>query len=333
MLFMHCKVMYFFVKIHKELRMANLAINYTNETTNTPKPFLKWAGGKTQLLPQLNELLPTKLKANAIKTYIEPFVGGAAMFFNLYKSYDFKMVYLFDTNQELIILYNVIKNDLELLIKELSDISKEYFSLSEQKRNAYYYTRRNEYNNFDKTIDANIYNQKFIRRAALTIFINRTCFNGLYRVNSQNNFNVPVGKYKNPRILDEENLRNVSATLQIANIKHCDFSETLKYTDSDTFIYYDPPYRPISKTSAFTAYSANDFDDNEQLRLKKLFDACHKKGALQMESNSDPTNYIKDTFFDDLYTDYKIHRVKASRIINSNAKKRGPIRELVITNY
>lgn len=313
--------------------MSNLAFKYNNRVVNAAKPVLKWAGGKSQLLSQLNELLPPKLKVNAINTYIEPFVGGGAMFFNLCKMYDFKNVYLFDTNRELIILYNAIKHDVKLLIEELNHISNEYFSLSEQDRDKYYYLRRDEYNSFSKEINVNTYNTQFIRRAALTIFINRTCFNGLYRVNSKNKFNVPVGKYKNPRILDGKNLLNVSEALQVAEIRHCDFSETLKYADNDTFIYYDPPYRPISKTSAFNSYSAEDFNDDEQRRLKKLFDECHKKGALQMESNSDPTNYIEDLFFDDLYNNYKIHRVNATRIINSNAEKRGVIRELVITNY
>lgn len=313
--------------------MSNLAVKYTDDEIKLAKPVLKWAGGKTQLLSQLNELLPPKLKVNAIKTYIEPFVGGAAMFFNLYKSYDFQNVYLFDTNKELVILYNVIKNDVKQLIKELKKISNEYFALSEQDRDTYYYQRRDEYNNFNKKLNINVYNLEFIRRAALTIFINRTCFNGLYRVNSKNKFNVPVGKYKNPRILDEENLLNVSTALQIAEIKCCDFAETLKYANADTFVYYDPPYRPISKTSAFNAYSVDAFDDNEQIRLKLLIDECHKKGALQMESNSDPTNYIMDPFFDNLYSEYNIHRVYASRIINSNAEKRGSVRELVITNY
>lgn len=313
--------------------MSNLAIKYKDTSYVIAKPILKWVGGKTQLLPQLNELLPTKLKANAIKTYIEPFVGGGAMFFNLYKMYDFKNVYLFDTNRELVILYNVIKRDVTLLIEELSLLSGEYYKLSDKERNDYYYLRRDEYNDFDKYVDANDYSKDFIRRAALTIFINRTCFNGLYRVNAQNKYNVPVGKYKNPKILDEENLYNVSNALQCAEIRHCDFAETLKYANSDTFIYYDPPYRPISKTSAFNSYSAEDFNDDEQRRLKRVFDECHKKGALQMESNSDPTNYIEDPFFDDLYSDYRIHRVRATRIINSNAEKRGAIRELVITNY
>lgn len=313
--------------------MINLAVRYKVKSQIIAKPVLKWVGGKTQLLPQLNELLPTKLKANAIKTYIEPFVGGGAMFFNLCKMYDFTNVYLFDTNRELVILYNAIKYDVNLLINELSILSEEYFKLSEKERSDYYYQKREEYNNFDKFIDANEYSKNFVRRAALTIFINRTCFNGLYRVNAKNKYNVPVGKYKNPKILDEDNLYSVSDALQIAEIRHCDFSEALKYADGNTFIYYDPPYRPISETSAFNSYSTDNFNDDEQEKLKRLFDECHKRGALQMESNSDPTNYIEDSFFDDLYSNYKIHRVKATRMINSNAEKRGAIRELVITNY
>lgn len=314
--------------------MSGLALyNKFNDIEDTPKPFLKWVGGKTQLLPELNTKLPNKLKANAIKTYIEPFVGGGAMFFNLYQQYTFFKAYLFDTNPELVILYNVIKNDVELLIEELSIISKQYLSLDNNDRDTFYYTKRNEYNNFDKNVDANVYSPKFVSRAALTIFLNRTCFNGLFRVNSKRMFNVPVGKYKNPRILDAENLRNVSDALQIAVIKQADFSEALKYADKDTFIYYDPPYRPISKTSAFTAYSSEDFNDDDQIRLKNILDECSKNKALQMLSNSDPTNYVKDPFFDNLYKGFNIYRVNALRVINSDASKRGTVRELVITNY
>ena len=313
--------------------MTSAAINYDREYSKFPKPFLKWAGGKTQLLPNLISLLPTKQKANAIRTYIEPFIGGGAMFFNLSATYNFSKIYLFDTNNELIILYNVIKNNVDLLIYELALLSEQQFSLSEEQRNEFYYLEREEYNTYDKTINANQYSTDFIRRAALTIFINRTCFNGLYRVNAQNKFNVPVGKYKNPKILDKENLKNVARTLQHATILQCDFSETLKYADKDTFIYYDPPYRPISKTSTFNSYSVNGFNDSEQMRLYQIFEECHKQGALQMESNSDPTNYIYDPFFDNLYKKFNIHRVYASRIINSKADRRGSIRELIITNY
>lgn len=307
-------------------------VKYFKDTENA-KPFMKWAGGKTQLLPQLNAMLPAKLKANAIKTYIEPFVGGGAMFFNLQNMYDFENVILLDINPELVIAYNVIKNNVEELIIGLKQISEEYKNLSKEERTEFYYKIRDEYNSFDKSVDANKYDSSFIRRACLTIFLNRTCFNGLFRVNSKKLFNVPMGKYTNPTICDEENLINVSKALQNATILQADFSVIEKYVNKDAFIYFDPPYRPISKTSAFNSYSDGEFNDDEQKRLKLVFDVCSSKGALEMLSNSDPTNYVADPFFDDLYSDYNIHRINATRIINSNASKRGEVRELLITNY
>ncbi len=307
-------------------------VKYFKDTENA-KPFMKWAGGKTQLLPQLNAMLPAKLKANAIKTYIEPFVGGGAMFFNLQNMYDFENVILLDINPELVITYNVIKNNVEELIVGLKQISEKYKKLSKEEQAEFYYKIRDEYNSFDKSVDANKYDSSFIRRACLTIFLNRTCFNGLFRVNSKKLFNVPMGKYSNPTICDEENLINVSKALQNATILQADFSVIEQYVNKDTFIYFDPPYRPISKTSAFNSYSDGEFNDNEQKRLKEIFDVCSSKGALEMLSNSDPTNYVADPFFDDLYSDYNIHRINATRIINSNASKRGEIRELLITNY
>ena len=295
------------------------------------KPVLKWAGGKGQLLDQIEPKLPLKLKMGGIKRYIEPFVGGGAVFFDIYNKYQIQEAYLFDINPELVILYNVIKHNVEELIVELTKLQTEYRLTENQKE--YYYARRDEYNEFDKDIDANVYRTGFVRRAALTVFLNRTCFNGLFRVNSKNKFNVPMGKYTNPRILDEENLRNVSDALQIATIIQGDFGDTSKYVTDDTFIYYDPPYRPIRETSSFNSYAVGDFDDNEQIRLKNVFDTCHQMGALQMLSNSDPTNYVDDPFFDDLYQDYKINRIMAKRLINSKADGRDAIRELLITNY
>lgn len=156
---------------------------------------------------------------------------------------------------------------------------------------------------------------------------------GLFRVNSKSLFNVPIGRYKNPRILDEQNLLNVSKVLKNATILQADFSKALKYADKKTFVYYDPPYRPIAETASFNSYAVGDFNDDEQRRLKDIFAKVDKHGALQMLSNSDPTNYVKDTFFDDLYKGYKIYRVSAKRLINSDAGKRNEIRELLITNY
>lgn len=294
------------------------------------KPVLKWAGGKGLLLPQLSEKFPNKLRCGAIKKYIEPFVGGGAVFFDISNTYYFEEAYLFDINPELVILYNVVKNNALELIDELERLQKSYFSSNDRKE--FYYQMRSEYNTFDKKIDANRYSLSFIHRTALTIFLNRTCFNGLFRVNSKGLFNVPMGSYKNPRILDAENLMAVSKALSKATIMQADFSKALEFADKDTFIYYDPPYRPL-KDSSFTTYAVETFDDNEQIRLKDVFEQAHKLGAFQMLSNSDPTNVGSDPFFDDLYQDYNICRILAKRLINSNSDGRGEIRELLITNY
>lgn len=295
------------------------------------KPVLKWAGGKGMLLPQITEHLPTKLKFGAIKRYIEPFIGGGAVFFNIANNYNFEDAYLFDINPELVILYNVIKYDVNDLIAELFELQQKY-NISEDKT-AFYYSIRDAYNSFDKNINANSFSKDFIRRAALTVCLNRTCFNGLYRVNSKGLFNVPVGKYKNPRILDENNLKEVSKALQYATIIQADFADVLKYVNKDSFVYYDPPYRPIDANS-FNSYAVGDFNDEEQIRLKETFAKVDALGALQMLSNSDPTNHnADDHFFDDLYSKYNIHRIWAKRIINADPNGRDGVRELLITNY
>ncbi len=220
---------------------------------------------------------------------------------------------------------------MENLVGELSALKTLYDNSDD--KNAFYYLARKEYNTFDKNIDTTCYSSSFIRRAALTIFLNRTCFNGLYRVNSKGLFNVPAGRYKSPRILDADNLRAVSSALQSAIILHADFSKTLEFVNAGTVVYYDPPYRPIS-ASSFNSYAAHDFGDSEQRRLKRLFDEADSLGALQMLSNSDPTNYNhSDKFFDDLYKEYNIYRIWAKRMINSDPKGRDGVRELLITNY
>lgn len=309
--------------------MSELSLK-KNKEINFASPVLKWAGGKGLLLPQLSEKFPSKLRCGAIKKYIEPFVGGGAVFFDLSNSYNFEQAYLFDINPELVILYNVIKNNVLELITELDILQNSYFSTGDKKE--FYYQMRNEYNTFDKKIDANKYSLPFIRRAALTIFLNRTCFNGLFRVNSKGLFNVPIGNYKNPLILDTENLMAVSKSLSNVTILQTDFAKALEFADKETFIYYDPPYRPL-KNSSFTAYAMKSFDDNEQIRLKKVFEQAHNMGTLQMLSNSDPTNVGSDSFFDDLYKDYTINRILAKRLINANPNGRNEIREILITNY
>ncbi|XTZ19488.1 MAG: DNA adenine methylase, partial [cyanobacterium endosymbiont of Rhopalodia fuxianensis] len=190
-------------------------------------PVLKWAGGKTKLLPQIQKQYPSKLQQGCLKTYIESFVGGGSVFFDIYYHFNIEKAYLFDKNIELIILYKVIKNDAESLISRLSNLTKEYLNLTEEKREVFYYQSRNDYNTFDKKDDTNIYKKNWVERAALTIFLNHTCFNGLYRVNRKGLFNVPMGRYKNPAILNSSNIRAVSQAFKIAEIKQCDFSEVI----------------------------------------------------------------------------------------------------------
>lgn len=296
-------------------------------TNKGPYPFLKWAGGKRQLLPVINENLPKELLDNKINKYIEPFVGGGAVLFDLVQRYEFKEIIINDYNKDLINLYIHIRDRLDLLIEKLCIISEEYLALDDENRKEYYYKIRNLYN---------IPVEESILKSAYLLFLNRTCFNGLYRVNSKGLFNVPPGKYKNPTILDESNLRNVSRILQSVTILQGDFSNIKPYVDDKTFVYFDPPYRPLSNTSNFTSYSANEFDDDEQRRLGSLFDELHLKDAKLLLSNSNPKNLdIEDNFFDALYPNppYNTIEVEANRMINSKSNGRGKITELLIKNY
>ena len=312
-------------KIRKEIHKHNTLAS----------PILKWAGGKTQLLPVINDNLPQKIINRDIDTYIEPFLGGGAVFFNLYKRFNFKKIYLFDINPELIILYNSIKFHVDEVINELTVLSNKYLlDIPEDKRANFFYSVRDDYNNelskIHKMLNKKVYSP---RRAAMTIFLNRTCFNGLFRVNKKGYFNVPHGKYKNPTILFENKLYAVSEALQNAEIIQGDFTNCDTYLSDNTFIYYDPPYRPVSKSSSFNSYSKEDFNDIEQIRLANFYSHLNKKGVLQMLSNSDPSNYITDTFFDDLYSEFNILRVTATRRINSVSNKRGSLTEILVRNY
>jgi DNA adenine methylase len=299
------------------------------------KPILKWAGGKSQLLPTLNEHFPEKLIRGNIVTYIEPFVGGGASFFEISNIYNFSDAYLFDINPELIILYNSVKNNVESVIFELEKLSEKYLSLQDEKeRKEQFYTVREQYNlNVIDVYEIAKSSSTNELRAAQTLFLNRVCFNGLFRVNRKGEFNVPHGRYKNPRILDKNKLIYASNALQQATIKLVDFSSCLEYADKHTFMYYDPPYRPLNKTSSFNSYAKDQFGDDEQIRLSKMYRQLDKKGVLQLLSNSDPKNHSDDSFFDDLYKGFNINRVAAKRAINSNPEKRGNLTELLIRNY
>jgi DNA adenine methylase len=310
------------------MAFGNLA-RLSDETEQLSAPILKWAGGKTQLLATFDNLYPLELKNGTIEKYIEPFFGGGSVFFDIRNRFPIKEALLFDINPELICLYKTIKNNVSLLINELKKIEREYLGLDEDGRREYYYKTREFYN-----IEPSQNGEENVFRSAITIFLNRTCFNGLYRVNSSGKFNVPMGSYKNPTILFEDKLLAASGALSIANISLGDFSKIKNLEiDNKTFIYFDPPYRPISQTSQFTSYAADDFNDDDQRRLANLYREIHEKGAFQMLSNSDPSNYIEDTFFDDLYRGFEINRISASRRINSDSSKRGNVNELVITNY
>ncbi|MBN2267236.1 MAG: DNA adenine methylase [Candidatus Babeliaceae bacterium] len=310
---------------------------FTQLTFNTieAKPFLKWAGGKSQLLSQFQELYPAALEKGAVDRYIEPFIGGGAVFFDVVRTHSIKSFVLVDINVELVLVYRVIQKEPRKLITNLQRLAGEYLPLSEKERKAFYYSVRERFNSTRFEFDYENYSDGWVTRAAQFMFMNRTCFNGLFRLNSRGKFNVPHGRYKNPRILDPENILSVSEILQEAEIKCGDFTICEDWITESSFIYFDPPYRPLSKTASFTSYSKYKFEDEEQIRLAQFFRSIDEKyGAHLMLSNSDPKNEApEDDFFEQLYTGYNIHRVSANRMINSNADRRGQITELLITNY
>ncbi len=290
------------------------------------KPFLKWAGGKTQLIEQIKEQLPKNIETNRF-TYIEPFVGSGAVLFWMLDQYpNLERAIINDINQDLTNSYLTIKHNVVDLIQILKKWEIEYHSISEnqEKKKEYYYEKRTLFNSrsSDQTI-----------QSALFIFLNRTCFNGLYRVNRKNEFNVPIGSYKKPQICNTENLIAVSEVLQRVEILNGDFSETLKYADKNTFFYFDPPYKPLNETSSFNSYAKDEFNDAEQIRLKEFCEILDNQNHQWILSNSDVKGKdINNNFFDDLYASFNILRVNARRSINANPSKRGQLTELLITN-
>ncbi|MBQ1991643.1 MAG: DNA adenine methylase [Clostridia bacterium] len=294
---------------------------------NPAKPFIKWAGGKGQLLLTFRRFYPAELGVS-IKRYCEPMVGAGAVLFDILNNYDMDEVYICDTNIELINLYRTVKNNVASLIEILSELEKEHIKRDSENRKLYYIQQRNKYN----SLIQNRTDENALIRAGLFVYLNKTCFNGLYRVNKKGLFNVPAGTYKNPKICDRENLNKTSELLQNVTILSGDYSEIKKYIDKNTFVYFDPPYRPLTDTAEFTAYNAKQFDDKEQIRLANFIKAINY--AKVMESNSDPKNVNEnDNFFDDLYKGFEINRISASRAINSKASARGKINEILITNY
>ncbi|MFK7031328.1 DNA adenine methylase [Flavobacterium oreochromis] len=288
------------------------------------KPFLKWAGGKSRIISEIEKLIPQNFKNEKI-TYIEPFVGGGSVLFWILNNYpNLQKIIINDINIDLINTYKVIKQSPKKLITFLKTYQEKYycFENDSEGRKVYYIEQRNLFNS--RKSDN-------IVQAALFIFLNRTCFNGLYRVNKKNEFNVPIGSYNKPLICDEENLLNVSRTLKNVKILSGDYRETLKYTEEKTLFYLDPPYKPINKVPSFN-YTHTTFNDFEQIRLRDFCKELDFKKCNWILSNSDvKTMENEDHFFDDLYSDYEINRVIVKRFINNNSKKK-QLKELLIAN-
>ena len=296
---------------------------------NPAKPFIKWAGGKGQLLPTIRKFYPPNMGIE-ISKYCEPMVGAGAVLFDVLNTYDLDEVYICDTNVELINTYEVVRDNPERLLKYLSEYEKDHLDCDENSRKEYYYQQRERFNTeMQKPTKSNS-----ILRASLFIYLNKTCFNGLYRVNRKGLFNVPMGSYKNPKICDAENIKKTSELLQGVTMFVGNYTCVDKYVDGHTFVYFDPPYRPLTKTAEFTSYTADSFNDDDQTKLGEYIKELAVRGAKVLASNSDPHNVDEnDNFFDDLYSGLNISRVSANRAINSKGKDRGKIYELLISGF
>jgi DNA adenine methylase len=298
------------------------------------RPFLKWAGGKGQLLEQIESYLPGELESGRLRRYAEPFIGSGAVFFKVMQSFPIEECLIADINAELILVYRTVQKDVEGLIARLGKIESQYLGLREGERADYYYRMRSQFNDRRKGFQYLDFEPEWVHRAAMMLFLNRTGYNGLFRLNSKGEFNVPMGRYKKPRILDADNLRLAANLLQKVRIEYCDFEAVGDFIDRRTVVYFDPPYRPLSKTAHFTAYSKEVFDDQEQLRLADFYRSMDAKGGKLLLSNSDPHNSDpEDDFFEKAYAGYRIERIQAKRNINSDPEKRGPVSELLILNY
>jgi DNA adenine methylase len=291
------------------------------------KTFLKWAGGKRQLIETIRDSLPCDFAVRKKFDYVEPFVGGGAVLFWMLENHaNIRKAIINDINADLINAYRVVKQHPKNLIRLLKRLRDEYNMFKNtDDRKKYYLEKRDEFN-------LRVSNE--IVSACLLLFLNRTCYNGLYRVNGNNEFNVPFGRYKNPGICDAGSINVCSALLQRVTLLNGDFSATLKYAGKNSFYYLDPPYKPVSKTSSFTSYAAGNFDDKEQERLAGFCRKLHTMNARWLLSNSDLKNMkAENNYFETLYHGCQIKHVKAKRNINSVSSKRGKIFELLISNY
>jgi DNA adenine methylase len=299
------------------------------------KPFLKWAGGKNQLLKQFENYYPPELRKGKIERYVEPFIGGGAVFFEVMQKYNISSAYISDVNKNLILTYQVIQQQPETLLEYLEQYQKKYDKAGEEKRADLFLLIRNRFNTQQFKINEKKLSDNSIAMAAQLIFLNKTCFNGLFRLNSKGEFNVPFGKYKKPTILDSDNILSVSRVLENTEIMISDYQNCFDKVDEKTFVYFDPPYRPLNKTAHFTHYTGAGFTDEDQVKLANFFKKLdQEKHSRLMLSNSDPKNENpEDCFFETIYDGYRLYRIQASRMINCNAAKRGQINELLITNY
>jgi DNA adenine methylase len=277
------------------------------DVKHNAKPFLKWVGGKRQLLDQFEDIFP-----DDFNVYHEPMVGGGAVFFHLAP----ELAVINDTNEDLMRAYEVVRDNVDELIELLKNFKENHGK-------DFYYKTRDEFNELKKQPNGD----NKIEITARLIYLNRTCFNGLYRVNKKGGFNVPIGSYKNPTICDEDTLRAVSRVLEDVQILCGDFESTAQLVEPEDFVYFDPPYDPVSETANFTAYTNGGFGKEGQKRLAQTFRKLDKKDAKVALSNSD-TDFIKN-----LYQGFNVHILKARRHINSNADGRGKINEVLITNF
>lgn len=292
-------------------RVEEVRFNCENTQKNNfkAKPFLKWVGGKKQIVPQIKQYIPKDYYR-----YYEPFVGGGALFFDLVPS----EAYINDINKILISAYRNIKNHPYEIIEKLENLQKIFFEKNNEERKTYFYKIRDTFNNtkYDSFL-----------KTSYVIFLNKTCFNGMYRENSKGKFNVPFGRYKNPKILDEKNILAVSKILQNVTITDDSFEKAVEDAKRGDFIYFDPPYHPLSITSNFTSYSNGGFTEEDQMRLRDVFIDLDKRSCFVMLSNSD-TKFIRE-----VYKEFTQKTISAARSINCKATGRGKINELLIMNY
>lgn len=274
-----------------------------------PHPFLKWVGGKRQVIPQIKKYIP-----ESYCQYFEPFIGGGALFFDL----EPKKAYINDINKILISAYKNIKNHPCEIIKKLENLQKLFYEKNNEERKAYFYEIRDDFNNAEY--------DSFLKTSYI-IFLNKTCYNGMYRENSKGKFNVPFGRYKNPKILDKKNILAVSKLLQNVTITDYPFEKAVENAKCGDFIYFDPPYHPLSTTSNFTSYSNDGFTKEDQVRLRDVFKDLDKRGCFVILSNSD-TKFIRE-----IYKGFTQKIITAARSINCKATGRGKINELLIMNY